>query len=76
MDRQYFEDEFSPLYSGVGALGVLMRLMDGCLILNYLENLGNETLVPAWRRRYPNQCPDGSLRPKLEENDGKTYRRS
>jgi hypothetical protein len=31
--------------------------------------------LPAWRKRHPNQRPDGHLRLEFEENDGKTYRR-
>jgi len=45
---QYFEDEFSPLYSDVGQRAVPIRLMVGCLMLKQLKNLGDETLAKAW----------------------------
>ncbi|MDR0729952.1 MAG: transposase [Prevotellaceae bacterium] len=48
IDRQYFEEEFSPLYSSVGAPGVPIRLMVGCLLLKHLKNLGDESLPKAW----------------------------
>ena len=48
IDWQYFEDEFSKLYSSVGQRSVPIRLMVGCLILKHLKNLGDETLAKAW----------------------------
>jgi IS5 family transposase len=48
IDWQYFENEFSPLYSPVGQRSVPIRLMVGCLILKHLKNLGDETLAKAW----------------------------
>src|SRR5215510_3994891 len=48
IDWEYFEKEFSPLYSNVGQPGVPIRLMVGCLMLKHLKNLGDETLAKAW----------------------------
>ncbi|MDR0700222.1 MAG: IS5 family transposase [Tannerella sp.] len=48
IDWQYFEEEFSPLYSEVGAPSVPIRLMVGCLLLKHLKNLGDESLPKAW----------------------------
>jgi IS5 family transposase len=48
IDWDYFESEFSPLYSAVGQPGVPIRLMIGCLILKQLKNLGDETLAKEW----------------------------
>ena len=48
IDWDYFEREFSPLYSSVGQPGVPIRLMVGCLILKHMKNLGDETLAKAW----------------------------
>jgi IS5 family transposase len=50
IDWNYFEKEFSPLYSNVGQPAVPIRLMVGCLILKQMENLGDETLVKKWIR--------------------------
>jgi IS5 family transposase len=50
IDWQYFEDEFSPLFSKQGAPGVAIRLMVGCLLLKHLENLGDETFAKRWIR--------------------------
>jgi IS5 family transposase len=50
IDWQYFENEFSPLYSAVGQTSVPIRLIVGCLILKHLENLGDETLPKRWTR--------------------------
>jgi len=44
----YFEKEFSSLYSTVGQPAVPIRLIVGCLILKQLKNLGDETLAKAW----------------------------
>ena len=48
IDWQYFENEFSPLYSHVGQKSVPIRLMVGCLLLKHLKNLCDETLAKAW----------------------------
>jgi len=48
IDWQYFEKEFSSLYSEVGQPGVPIRLIVGCLMLKHLYNLGDETLAKAW----------------------------
>jgi IS5 family transposase len=50
IDWDYFEKEFSPLYSNVGQPGVPIRLMVGCLLLKQMENLGDETLAKKWIR--------------------------
>ena len=50
IDWDYFEKEFSPLYSNVGQPGVPIRLMVGCLLLKQMENLGDETLAKKWVR--------------------------
>ena len=48
IDWNYFEDEFSPLYSKVGNPSHPIRFMVGCLLLKHLYNLGDETLEKAW----------------------------
>ena len=48
IDWDYFEKEFSPLYSNVGQPGVPIRLMVGCLMLKQMTNLGDETLAKQW----------------------------
>lgn len=48
IDWNYFEKEFSPLYSKVGNLSHPIRFMVGCLLLKHLYNLGDETLEKAW----------------------------
>jgi IS5 family transposase len=48
IDWNYFEKEFSPLYSKVGNPGHPIRFMVGCLLLKHLYNLGDETLEKAW----------------------------
>lgn len=45
---QYFEQEFSPLYSLNGRPAKPIRLMTGLLILKQLENLSDEKLVQHW----------------------------
>lgn len=44
----YFEKEFSILYSHTGQPAMPTRLMVGCLILKRIYNLGDETLAIAW----------------------------
>lgn len=44
----YFEKEFSPLYSNYGTPAHPIRFMVGCLLLKHLYNLGDETLEEAW----------------------------
>ena len=46
----YFEKEFSTLYSNVGQPSVPIRVMVGCLLLKQIENLGDETLAKKWTR--------------------------
>jgi IS5 family transposase len=48
IDWQYFEREFSPLYSKVGHPSEPLRLMIGWLLLKQIYNLGDETLAEAW----------------------------
>ena len=50
IDWQYFEDEFKPYYSEVGAPSVPIRTMVGCLMLKHLYNLGDERLPEYWVR--------------------------
>jgi IS5 family transposase len=50
IDWDYFDEQFSPLYSNVGQPGVPIRLMVGCLLLKQIENLGDETLAKKWVR--------------------------
>ena len=50
IDWNYFEKEFSPMYSTVGQPSVPIRLMVGCLLLKQMENLGDETLAKKWVR--------------------------
>lgn len=50
IDWQYFEDEYSPLYSNTGQPAMPIRLMVGSLMLKRIYNLGDETLVEAWLR--------------------------
>lgn len=48
IDWNYFEKEFSPLYSKVGNPSHPIRFMVGCLLLKHLYDLGDETLEKAW----------------------------
>ena len=48
IDWDYFEEEFSPLYSKTGNPSHPIRFMVGCLLLKHLYNLGDETLASAW----------------------------
>ncbi|MDR0667324.1 MAG: transposase [Prevotellaceae bacterium] len=48
IDRQYFEDSFSPLFAQKGAPSVPIRLMVGCLLLKHVKNLGDDSLPKAW----------------------------
>jgi IS5 family transposase len=50
IDWEYFEKEFSPLYSERGAPSVPIRLMVGCLMLKHLYNLGDERIPEFWVR--------------------------
>lgn len=49
IDWQHFEDEFSKFYSNTGQPGMPIRLMVGSLLLKRFYNLGDETLVEAWK---------------------------
>ena len=48
IDWNYFEKEFSPLYSNTGQPAMPIRLMVGCLLLKRLYNYGDETLPHVW----------------------------
>ena len=48
IDWDYFEKEFSPLYSKTGNPSHPIRFMVGCLLLKHLYNMGDETLASAW----------------------------
>ena len=48
IDWNYFEKEFSLLYSKIGNPSHPIRFMVGCLLLKHLYNLGDETLASAW----------------------------
>jgi IS5 family transposase len=50
IDWDYFEKEFSPLYSQVGQPSIPIRVMVGCLLLKQMENLGDERLAKQWVR--------------------------
>jgi transposase, IS5 family len=50
LDWQYFEREFSPLYSNTGKPAMPIRLMVGSLMLKRIYDLGDETLTEAWVR--------------------------
>lgn len=48
IDWNYFEKEFSSLYSKKGTRSMPIRFMVGCLMLKRIYNLGDETLAKAW----------------------------
>ena len=48
IDWNYFEEEFSSLYSKKGTTSMPIRFMVGCLMLKRIYNLGDETLAEAW----------------------------
>tara|TARA_B100000963_G_scaffold337551_1_gene333651 strand:- start:321 stop:1655 length:1335 start_codon:yes stop_codon:yes gene_type:complete len=50
IDWNYFQDEFSSLYSNTGKPAMPIRLMVGSLLLKRIYNLGDETLCEAWIR--------------------------
>ena len=52
----YFEAEFSPLYSPQGRPAKPIRLMVGLSILKHLENLSDEVLIQRWVRDPYQQC--------------------
>jgi IS5 family transposase len=43
-----FEDEFTPLYAGIGRPAKPVRLMAGLLLLKQIENLSDERVVEVW----------------------------
>ena len=50
IEWQYFEEEFSGLYSNTGQPAMPIRLMVGSLMLKRIYDLGDETLAEAWIR--------------------------
>jgi len=50
----YFETEFSPLYSDQGRPAKPIRLMVGLSILKHLEDLSDEVLIERWVRVHTN----------------------
>lgn len=48
VEWDYFEKEFSSLYSHTGQKSMPIRFMVGCLMLKNLYNLGDETMANAW----------------------------
>lgn len=44
----YFESEFSPLYSDIGRPAKPIRLMVGLSILKHMENISDDVLVQRW----------------------------
>lgn len=50
LDWEYFENEFSSLYSEEGRPAKPIRLMVGLMLLKSLENLSDEVLVGRWAR--------------------------
>ncbi len=49
IDWNHFEQEFSIYYSHTGKPAMPLRLMVGSLMLKRIYNLGDETLVEAWK---------------------------
>jgi len=49
IDWNHFEKEFSIYYSHTGKPAMPIRLMVGSLMLKRIYNLGDETLVEAWK---------------------------
>lgn len=47
-DWAYFETTFAPLYGKTGQPAMPIRLMVGSLLLKYMYNYGDETLVKEW----------------------------
>ncbi len=45
---QYFEEEFTPLYSKTGKPSKPVRVMVSLLLLKHMYNHGDETLMDAW----------------------------
>lgn len=48
IDWEYFENEFSSLYSNLGQPAMPIRLMVGCLLLKRMYDHGDETVAQAW----------------------------
>ncbi|MDR1983740.1 MAG: transposase [Prevotellaceae bacterium] len=48
IDWQYFEKEFSSLYSNIGQPSVPLRMMIGCILLKRFYKLGDKALSIAW----------------------------
>ena len=63
----YFESEFTPLYSEIGRPAKRIRLMVGLCILKHMENLSDEALVKRWVRNpyYQSFCGEKEFQWKL-----------
>lgn len=48
IDWNYFDKEFSPLYSTTGRPAAPIRVMVSLLLLKHLYNYGDETVIAAW----------------------------
>lgn len=48
IDWQYFEKEFSSLYSSIGQPSVPLRMIIGCLLLKRFYKLSDKTLSVVW----------------------------
>ena len=48
IDWQYFEKEFSSLYSNTGQPSVPLRIIIGCMLLKRFYKFNNKTLSIAW----------------------------
>jgi IS5 family transposase len=48
IDWQYFEKEFSSLYSNTGQPSVPLRMMIGCILLKRFYKLNDKALSVAW----------------------------
>jgi len=56
IEWQYFEKEFSQLYSNTGKPAMPIRLMVGSLMLKRIYNLGDKILAKAWVRQKFKTC--------------------
>jgi IS5 family transposase len=48
INRQYFEEEYSSLFSQKDVLGIPIRLITGCLLVKHLKNPGDDSLPKVW----------------------------
>src|ERR1700678_125384 len=58
-----FEEEFGAFYSEEGRPAKSVRLVGGLLLLNHLHDLGDETVVEAWRENpyWQYFCGEGEM---------------